>query len=137
MTDKLKHTIIQYLNSEYGDLEQFEMGIYPNYIFFMKDGKVISDYNKENGITGISFEQIWSFLGNFFGLEYEEIQDLTKEWVEGHFKLKVTTTLGNEMGWLSEVEEGHYKLKVTTTRDSGRPPLIRVEEYYNLKTNKK
>jgi hypothetical protein len=113
MTDKLKHMIIQYLNSEYGDLEQFEMGYYPNYIFFMKDGKVISDYNKENGITGISFKEIWSFLGNFFGLEYEEIQDLTKEWVEGH-----------------------YKLKVTTTRDSGRPPLIRVEEYYNIKTNK-
>ena len=113
MTDKFKHTIIQYLNSEYGDLEQFEMENYPNYIFFMKDGKVISDYNKENGITGISFKEIWSFLGAFFGLEYEEIQNLTKEWVEEH-----------------------YKLWVTTTRDSGRPPLIRVEEYYNLKINK-
>jgi hypothetical protein len=46
----------------------------------MKDGKVISDYNKENGITGISFEKIWSFLESFFGLEYEKIQNLTKEW---------------------------------------------------------
>lgn len=95
MNDNLKHKIIQYLNSEYGDLEQFEMEKYPDYIFFMKDGKVISDYNKKNGLTGISFEKIWSFLSSFFGLEYGEIQDLTKEWVEEHYKLRVTTTLFN------------------------------------------
>jgi len=92
MTDNLKHKIIQYLNSEYGDLEQFEMEEYPDYIFFMKNGKTIFDYNQKNGYVIISYVQIWSFLESFFGLEPEEVQDLTKEWVEEHYKLRVTTT---------------------------------------------
>ena len=92
MTDNLKHKIIKYLNSEYGDLEQFETEKYPDYIFFMKDGKLIFGYNKKNGYVGVSYDKIWSFLENFFGLEYEEIQGLTKEWVEEHYKLRVKTT---------------------------------------------
>ena len=92
MTDNLKHKIIKYLNSEFSNLEQYETEEYPDYIFFMKDGKVIFDYNKKNGRVFISYDKIWSFLQNFFGLNYEEIQDLTKEWVEEHYKLGVTTT---------------------------------------------
>ena len=92
MTDNLKHKIIKYLNSEYGDLEQFQMEKYPDYIFFMKDGGFIFYYNKKNGYVFISYDNIWSFLSSFFGLEYEEIQPLTKEWVEEHYKLRVTTT---------------------------------------------
>ena len=92
MTDNLKHKIIKYLNSEYGDLEQFETEKYPDYIFFMKDGKVIFDYNKKNGYVAVSYDKIWSFLKNFFGLKYEEIQGLTKEWVEEHYNLRVKTT---------------------------------------------
>ena len=92
MTDKLKHKIIKYLNSEYGDLEQYETEKQPNHIFFMKDGKLIFVYNRKNGYVGVSYDKIWSFLENFFGLEYKEVQDLTKEWVEEHYKLGVTTT---------------------------------------------
>ena len=92
MTDNLKHKIIKYLNSEYGDLTPFETEKYPDYIFFMKDGEVVFDYNKENGYVAVSYEKIWSFLESFFGLEYEEIQDLTKDWVEEHYKVGVTTT---------------------------------------------
>ena len=92
MTDNLKNKIIKYLNSEYPELEQFETEKYPDYIFFMKDGELIFDYNKKNEYIYISYNKIWSFLKSFFGLEYEEIQDLTKEWVEEHYKLEVTTT---------------------------------------------
>ena len=85
--------IIKWLNSEFGDLTPFKTKKYPDYIFFMKDGEVIFDYHKKSRYVGFSFEKIWSFLKNFFGLEYEEIQDLTKEWVEEHYKLRVTTTM--------------------------------------------
>jgi hypothetical protein len=84
--------IIKWLNSEYGDLERYGKKKYPDYIFFMKDGEVVFDYNEVNGIVFISYDKIWSFLENFFGLEYKEIQDLTKEWVEEHYKIRVTTT---------------------------------------------
>lgn len=92
MNRTLKKTIFKYLNSEYGDLTPFETEKYPNNIFFMKDRKVIFGYNKENGVVYISYDKIWSFMESFFGLKYEEIQDLTKEWVEEHYKLRVTTT---------------------------------------------
>ena len=95
MTDNLKHKIIKYLNSEYGDLEQYETEKYRELIFFMKDGKVIFDYNKKNGYVAVSYDKIWSFLKNFFGLKYEEIQGLTKEWVEEHYNLRVKTTRVN------------------------------------------
>ena len=85
--------IIKYLNSEFSDLTPYETEKYPDYIFFMKDGEVVFDYNKENGVVYISYDKIWSFLKNFFGLEYEEIQGLTKKWVEEHYKLRVITTL--------------------------------------------
>ena len=110
MTDNLKHKIIKYLNSEFRYLEQFEPEVYPGYTFFMKDGEVVFDYNKKNGIVYISYDKIWSFLESFFGLEYREIQSLTKEWVEEHCKLEVKTT----NNWLPKniipVVE-HYKLK--------------------------
>lgn len=103
-------TIIKWFNSEYGDLTPFETGKYPDYIFFMKDGEVIFDYNKENGSLYISYDKIWSFLQSFFGLKYEEIQDLTKEWVEEHYKLGVTTTRVSMPKVRPRMEE-HYKLR--------------------------
>ena len=84
--------IIKWLNSEYGDLTPYETEEYPNHIFFMKDGGVVFEYDKINKSAHISNDEIWSFLESFFGLEYDEIQDLTKEWVEEHYKLRVTTT---------------------------------------------
>ena len=91
----MDRAVLKYLNSEYGDLEPYETDRRPEYIFFMKDGELIFDYNKESGVVYISYDKIWSFLKSFFGLEYEEIQDLTKEWVEEHYKLDVTTTRSN------------------------------------------
>ena len=114
MNDKLKHKIINYLNKEYSGLIWYETEQYPNFIFFMKDGEVIFDYNKKSGKVYISYDHIWSFLESFFGLKYTEIQDLTKEWVEEQFKLSVTTTFRNEGMDRTQVEE-QFKLRVTTT----------------------
>ena len=89
----MNRAVLKYLNSEYGDLEPYETDKHPNHIFFMKDGELIFDYNKKNGIVIFSYDKIWSFLKSFFGLEYKEIQDITKEWVEEHYKLGVSTTM--------------------------------------------
>jgi hypothetical protein len=114
MNDKLKHKIINYLNKEYSGLIWYETDKWEDYVFFMKNDKVIFEYNKKSGKVYISYEHIWSFLSSFFGLRYTEIQDLTKEWVEEHYKLSVTTTKNNGGVLLNPVEE-HYKLSVTTT----------------------
>lgn len=84
------------MNLEFGDLTPIETEEHPDYIFFMKDGKVFFNYNKKPKTVGISYDKIWSFLESYFGLEYEEIQDIIKEWIEGHYKLRVTGSKINE-----------------------------------------
>ena len=111
---KINDIAKKWLTNNYGNLESYETDKYPNYTFFMKDGKVILDYNRKNGRCNISHEEIWSFLESVFRLEYEEIQDITKEWVEEHCKLGVTTTLEFDGTNFLLVEE-HCKLGVTTT----------------------
>ena len=87
----MNRAVLKYLNTQYGDLKPYKTDREPNHIFFMKDDEVIFDYNKKNKDVYISYN-IWSFLESFFGLEYKEIQYLTKEWVEEHYKLRVKTT---------------------------------------------
>jgi predicted transcriptional regulator len=118
MNDKLKHIALNYLNKEYSGLTIYETDKWKNYIFFIKNDKVIFEYNKENGKVYISYEHIWSFLSSFFGLRYTEIQDLTKEWVEEQFKLSVTTT-ERSFSFLAKSVEEQFKLSVTTTGNYG------------------
>jgi hypothetical protein len=92
--NQLNRAALRFLNTEYGDLVPYETDKFPDYIFFTKDGEVIFDYNKKNGYVAISHNKIWSFLESFFGLEYEEIRDIITQWVEEHYKLRVTTTPG-------------------------------------------
>lgn len=89
---KLNKIGIKWLNDNYGDLEIFESPEYPNYVFYMKNGKSIFGYNKKNGVTYINYGKIWSFFENYFSMNYEQIQDLTKAWVEEHYKLGIRTT---------------------------------------------
>ncbi len=117
MDDKLKHKIIDYLNKEYSGLVRYETDRCPDFVSFMKDGKFIFMYDKKDGFVYISYDKIWSFLESFFGLEYSEIQTLTKEWVEELFKMEVTTTQEFRNSGKDLVEE-LFKMEVTTTKPS-------------------
>jgi hypothetical protein len=134
MNDKLKHSIINYLNEEYSGLIIYKTDKWEDIIFFMKNDKVIFYYNKKNGCVYISYDKIWSFLESFFGLEYKEIQDLTKQWVEEQFKLGVTSTRWKPLGVCLLVEE-QFKLGVTSTGLSRPLYLLRVEKQFKLETN--
>ena len=84
----------KWLTNNYGDLEEYETDKYPDYIFYIKGGKMMLQYNQKNGYCYINLREIWSFLKLMFSMEYDEIQKVTKEWVEEHYKLKVRTTYG-------------------------------------------
>ncbi len=114
MNDKLKHKIINYLNKEYSGLVRYEMDKDPDHIFFMKDDNLIFFYNKINRDVYVSYDKIWSVLESFFELEYNEIQNITKTWVEEHNKLRVTKTLLTKISYEPWIKE-HFKLKVTAT----------------------
>jgi hypothetical protein len=107
---KLETFVIKWLNNNYGDLEIFEMPEHPDYIFHMKNGKCILQHDKKTGCVYVNYEEIWSFLKSIFGMEYQQIQFVTKEWVEEKYKLVIKTT---EESWIqhSEEVEKYYKIK--------------------------
>ena len=90
---KLEKLCIKWLNENYNHMEPFCMEKYANYIFHMKDGKCILQYNKKSGYVYVSYGEIWSFLSSFFSMEYEQIQDITKVWVEERYNLRGITTI--------------------------------------------
>jgi hypothetical protein len=128
---KLETFVIKWLNNNYGDLEIFEMPEHPDYIFHMKNGKCILQHDKKTGCVYVNYEEIWSFLKSIFGMEYQQIQFVTKEWVEEQYKLGVTTTHWRFRFKFNRVEE-QYKLGVTTTVDNNNQTTYLVKEKYKL-----
>jgi len=62
-------------------------------------------YDKKDEIVNINYYVIWSFLEDGFGLNYEEIQGITKEWLVETYNLKGVTTTNSVLifrEWLGE-----------------------------------
>jgi len=97
--NKIEKVAINWLNKKYGDLEPFETDDEPNYVFYKKGDNIIFDYNKKNGYVYVSYGEIWSFFELFFNMEYKQIQDITKIWVEEHYNLRVTITVVTKWKW--------------------------------------
>ena len=129
---KLYEIGLNWLNKNYGDLELFETKKYSDHIFYIKNGKCILQHNKENGYVFVSYDEIWSFFESYFGMNFQQIQDLTKQWVEEQYKLGVTTTHWKILKRAEWVEE-QYKLGVTTTTLISMRKVFWVEEQYKLK----
>ena len=146
--DKLEKLCIKWLNDNYNHLELFYMEKYPDYIFHMKNGKCILQHNIKNGYVYVSYRQIWKFFENFFCMTNQQIKDITKIWVDEHYKIdseikkcvftdgeqlaeeqyrKITTTKG-EVFWLDKKVEEDYKNEVTT--EKGFTLFLKVEEHY-------
>ncbi len=90
--NKLEQVAINWLNKNYGDLEEFDMPRqYPNYLYYKKGDKIIFSYNKKNRDVYISYDEIWSIFVSFFGMNNQQIRDLTKRWVEERYNLDVTS----------------------------------------------
>jgi hypothetical protein len=100
----------------FNDLEVVQSVDYNDYILFRHEkGKNIITYSQKNGNGYINYYIIWSFLESYFGLNYDEIQGLTKEWLSETYNLRVTTTSINLLLLRDELSET-YNLRVTTTK---------------------
>ena len=129
--NKLEKFCIKWLNDNYNHMEPFIMKEYPDYIFHMKDGKCILQYNKKNGYVYVSYKEIWKFFESYFCMSNEQIKDITKIWVEEHYKVGVTTTCFQYDQSHSTVEE-HYKVGITTSGRSMSLPFYKVDEQYKM-----
>jgi len=97
------------LTKKFGDLMPYETEKYSGTIFYVDENKKnYFEYNKENGKVWLDYKTIWLFLEDVFSFNYEQIQQVTKEWLGEHYKLGVITTiLSNDWSWF-QLEE-HYK----------------------------
>jgi hypothetical protein len=127
MDKKLETIAINWLNKNYNHMEPFIMEEYTDYIFHMKDGKCILQYNKKNGYVYVSYREIWSFFESYFSMSNQQIKDITKIWVEEHYKKNITTE--RDEVWQSPiVEENYKKSEITTDKYIIMDEL--VEEHY-------
>jgi hypothetical protein len=127
--NKLDKLCIKWLNENFNPMEPFFMKEYPDYVFHMKDGKCILQYNKKNGYVYVSYREIWKFFESYFSMDNQQIKDITKIWVEEHYKVGATTTAFTSSILLPGVEE-HYKMGVTTTVVKDTFDGIKIEEQY-------
>ena len=127
--DKLEKLCIKWLNDNYNPMEPFIMKEYPDYIFHMKNGQCILQHNKRNGYVYVNYREIWSFFERVFSMSNQQIKDITKIWVEEHYKKGVTSTYGRPTISTSRVEE-HYKKGVTSTLKLLFDHIRLVEEHY-------
>ena len=126
---KLDKLCIKWLNENYNHMEPFIMKEYPDYIFHMKDGKCILQHNKKSGYVYVNYREIWSFFEGVFSMSNQQIKDITKIWVEEHYKKGVTSTLKLLFDHIRLVEE-HYKKGVTSTEGFDTMVHLTVEEHY-------
>jgi hypothetical protein len=61
-------------------------------LFRYEKGNNIMIYDRKNGYVYVSYDVIWSFLEYGFGLKYEEIQGITKDWLGEVYNLMGITT---------------------------------------------
>jgi hypothetical protein len=129
---KLENLCIKWLNENFNPMEPFIMEEHPDYIFHMKDGKCILQYNKKNGKVFVSYREIWKFFESYFSMSNQQIKDITKIWVEEYYKMGVTTTTNLQESLSNWVEE-YYKVGVTTTGLIHQHHLSQVEEHYKMR----
>ena len=61
-------------------------------LFRYKKHNNLMIYDRKNETVYIDYDEIWSFFNSGFGLEHQEIQGLTKEWLGEVYNLRGVTT---------------------------------------------
>ena len=61
-------------------------------LYRFEKGNNMMIYDRKNEYVYISYNFIWSFLEEGFGLNYNEIQELTKDWLDETYNLRGITT---------------------------------------------
>ena len=69
-----------WLNDMFSDAE-IKNTYYGN-SYYVKNGKPIAFQNKEKKVFWFDYDKIWLFLKSVFSLKDEELQAITKDWLE-------------------------------------------------------
>jgi hypothetical protein len=84
---------MEFLNL-FNDMDVVKSEKVPNWTLYRYEkGNNIMIYNRKNGNTYVNYYKIWEFLEKGFGLDFDEIQELTNEWLFEVYNLSGVTTL--------------------------------------------
>jgi len=84
MKDRKGKGYFKYLNYLFEDMYSVKSKFYPDSTFFKKNDKVILELEK-SGTLWVLYS-VWTDISNMFSYDYEETQQLIKEWVEAQLK---------------------------------------------------
>ena len=79
------NAIDKFISHQFEPHKEIRTKKYPESIFWIKDGEVIAEI-KELAFFWVS-HQIWKNINVMFSLEYDETQQVIKDWLEEHYKL--------------------------------------------------
>jgi hypothetical protein len=85
-------TPMDFLNI-FTDLDVVQSKENPNWILYRYEKRNnMMFYNKKNDEVYINYSKIWQFLEESFGLDFNEIQEVMKEWLFEVYNLRGVTT---------------------------------------------
>jgi len=83
-----------WLNNMFSDAEI--KYTYSGNSYYVKNGGAIAFQNKKNKVFWFDYDEIWLFLESMFSLKDEELQAITKDWLEETLDITgYATTKGN------------------------------------------
>jgi hypothetical protein len=96
--NRLNNVALSWMNKNFSpdQLEIAKFKEYPNSIFFKKDGVVVMEQDKKYKDFYFDYNDIWSFFESFFGMKYEQVQEVLSYWIDDTFKLKGFTAYRDE-----------------------------------------
>ena len=106
MTDKHKHTVLKFLDTNYGNLVPYRDARSEYYVFyFLKNEKIIV-YNWATKEVHIRYSIVWCFLKDIFDLSDREISILMSEWLEDRYNIKtskIDTLNDYQFSWIKKL----------------------------------
>ena len=129
--NKLDRVALTWLNNNFGDLKPI-VKEYKTYYVNEEKLPLFYYYNNKNVYVYINYEEIWSFLESMFDMNDQQIQRVTRDWLEETYNLKGLTPNYGREGLFSKLEET-YNLKGLTPGMMSYKDFDPLEETYNLK----
>ena len=93
---KVREIALKWMNDNFSpdQLEIVKSPKYPDSIFYRKNGQVVMEQDLKKKNFYFHYDEIWLFFESFFGIEYEQIREVLRYWLEETFKLEGYTPHG-------------------------------------------
>jgi hypothetical protein len=128
MKNRLRKVQFKYLDYVFENMRSVKSKHYLDSTFFKKGDKVILELEK-SGTLWVLYS-VWSNISDTFSFEYEETQQLIKEWMEEQLKSREVIPSGLIMSFSSTMEE---ELKQEEVEPIQNASFIRMEVEEQIK----